>query len=146
MFAFSHKEFVKPDEHTSVFRSAIDAFNIFDLFIEVWKNLKWLFLAVILRRPYVRNPEDAKFDIFDAVNGKRDVAIYGETESYAMLNIPENNRSQDNLGDEYGVPPGLVPGKHNHNEQQSVELERKHLDVKLKPQEYSNTYGADDKV
>jgi hypothetical protein len=146
MFAFSHKEFGKPNEHTSVFRSAVDAFNIFDLFIEVWKNLRWLFLAVILRRPYVRNPEDANFDIFDAVNGKRDVAMYGETESYAMLNVPENNRSQDNLGDEEGVPTSLLPGKHHLHEQESVELERKDLDIKLKPEEYTNTYGADNKV
>lgn len=141
MFAFSHKEFMKPNEHTSVFRAAIDAFNIFDLVFEVWKNLKWLFLAVILRRPYVRNPEDARFDIYDAVNGKRDVAIYGESESYAMLNIPEPNPSQDNLG--YDVPTSLMPGKHHHDEQESVELERKDLDIKLEPQEYVNTYGAD---
>ena len=142
MFAFSHKEFVKPDEHTSVFRSAIDAFNIFDLFIEVWKNLKWLFLAVILRRPYVRNPEDAKFDIFDAVNGKRDAAIYGETESYAMLNI----RSQDNPAEEENLPPSLLPGKHHHNGRQPVGLEHKDLDIKLDSQKYVNTYGVDDKV
>jgi len=146
MFAYSHKEFIKPNEHTSVFRAAVDAFNIFDLVIEVWKNMKWLFLAVILRRPYVRNPEDARFDIYDAVNGKRDVAIYGESESYAMLNIPEANPSQDNLGDEESVPVSLIPGKTHHNEQESVEPERKDVDVKLKPQEYSNTYGADDKV
>lgn len=59
----------------------------------MWKKPKWLFLAVILRRPYVRNPEDAKFDIFDAVNGKRDVAIYS-SESYEMLDIP-NCEEQD---------------------------------------------------
>lgn len=92
---FSHKEFVKPREKTSIFRSAVDAFNILDLWIEVWKNFKWLYRAVILRRPYVRNPEDARFDIYDAVNGKRDVAIYGDTESYAMLNIPSHGEDQN---------------------------------------------------
>jgi hypothetical protein len=147
MFAFSHKEFVKPNEHTSVFKSAVDAFNIFDLFVEVWKNVKWLFLAVILRRPYVRNPEDGKFDIYDAVNGKRDVAVYGDQETYAMLDVPgDRGRSQDNLGDEDGVPPSLFPAGKKHFEDEEEHVESKDLDVKLKPQEYVNTYGSEDKV
>ena len=71
-----------------------------DVWIDVWNNIKWLFEAVLLRRPY-RHPKDAKkFDIFEAMNGKRDIAIYGESESYAMVDIP--NREEPNE-----IPPSL---------------------------------------
>ena len=143
MVAFSHKEFVQPNKHTSVFSSAVDAFNIFDLFVEVYKNLRWLFLAVILRRPYVRNPEDGRFDIYDAVNGKRDVALYGESETHGMLEVP-HNPSQENLRDGESLPPSLQPGKKYRDEPEYVE--RKDLDVQLKPEDYNNTLGVDTKV
>jgi len=71
-----------------------------DVWIEVWKNMKWLFFGVILQRPYVRRPEDAKFNIFEAMNGRRDIAIYGGPESYAMLDIP--NREEPNE-----IPPSF---------------------------------------
>lgn len=139
-FAFSHKEFVIPGKHTSVFRAAVDAFNIFDLFYEVWKNMKWLFLAVILRRPYARAPEDGKFDIYDAMNGKRDVAAYQD--SYAMLDVPHeqtpNETSHTVLDEESALPPSLVAGgargKYKPvDEGQEIQ--------ETKSQEYSNTYG-----
>jgi hypothetical protein len=102
IFAFPYTYFVKPNDHTSTLRAAIDAFNILDLWTEVWKNVKWLFLAVILRRPYIRNPEDARFDIFDAVNGRRDASMYGDQEAYSMLYIPERNYEDE-------VPRSLLP-------------------------------------
>lgn len=115
VFAFSHKGF-KRKQPTSVFRAAVDAFNIFDLFIEVWKTMKWLFLAVILRRPYVRNPEDGKFDIYDASRGKRDIAVYSQVDSYAMIDVPSDHgrATPDPMLDEESrisrIPTGLRAG------------------------------------
>jgi hypothetical protein len=105
MFAFSHKEFVKPGQHTSVMRAAVDAFNIFDLVVEIWKNLKWIWLAIILRRPYARTAQDGRFDVWGAVNGKRDVGAYGHNEAYAMLDVPAYENPPDS-GDADG-PPGV---------------------------------------
>ena len=137
MFAFSHKDFMKKGEHTSIFKSALDAFNIFDLFIEVWRNMRWLFLAVVLRRPYVRNPEDARFDIYDALNGKRDVGVYGNHETYAMLNVPHGIQPQgDEPAPDYesGLPASLAAGKLHHLEGEEVPRDTK---------EYSSAYGDD---
>jgi len=148
MFAFSHKEF-KTKQKTPFFKSAVDAFNIFDLFVEVWKNMKWLWLAVILRRPYIRHPEDGKFDIWDAVNGKRDVAIYGNTESYAMLDIPSDQGREDgsgNIDEESGLPSSLLAGKKYRKEVEDVQTPEEPIpgDTKLEPpREYSNTYGKE---
>jgi hypothetical protein len=144
VYAFSHKEFAVPGKHTSVFRSAVDAFNIFDLFIEVWKNLKWLFTAVILRRPYARQPRDGKFDIYDAVNGKRDVALYGahapQDSSYAMLDIPPtSDRNKHHRADDENNSraPSVAPGT-KMQEYEALEVEEP---KKLKNEGYSNTYG-----
>lgn len=134
MFAFSHREFTKKGEHTNVFKAALDAFNIFDLFIEVWRNLRWLFLAVVLRRPYIRNPEDARFDLYDAVNGKRDLTIYGHHETYAMLTVNQTQPTEPAPYHENSMPASLVAGKGHHLEEDEVSK-----DIK----EYSNTYGEE---
>jgi hypothetical protein len=137
VYAFSHKEFAVPGKHTSVFRSAVDAFNIFDLFVEVWKNLKWLFTAVILRRPYARQPRDGKFDIYDALNGKRDVALYGahasQDSSYAMLDIPTTSDRNNH----HQVDDETAPGT-KMQQYEALEVEEP---KKLKAEGYSNTYG-----
>jgi len=158
MFAFSHKEFLQ-DKKTSVLRSAVDAFNIFDLFIEVWRNMKWLFLAVILRRPYIRRAEDGKFDIFDAMNGKREVAAYGNSEAYAMLDVPSSDRAPEyssNLEEENGsgIPTSLLPGHQKParyddfkvaelEDEESLSRDRTPNRTPNPQQEYSNTYGQD---
>jgi len=147
MFAFSHKDF-KSKQKTPIFKSAVDAFNIFDLFFEVWKNMKWLWLAVVLRRPYARQPEDGKFDIWDAVNGKRDVAIYGNSESYAMLNIPSEQGREDgsgNIDEESGLPSSLMAGKKHRGTPDLEMMEEPESPVtKLgSPPEYSNRYGGE---
>jgi hypothetical protein len=125
----------------------LDAFNIFDLFVEVWKTVKWLFVGVILRRPYVRSPEDGRFDIYDAVNGKRDVGVYGTHDTYAMLDIPSerNGASGNFVADDEGVPSSLMPGKKLRDEDMDI-VEQEAVSPELKPEEYSNTYGADNKV
>lgn len=66
-FAYSHKDFVSrsgmPKRQVSLFRASVDAFNIFDLFVEVGRNLRWFWRAVVLRKRHIRNPEDSRFDI-----------------------------------------------------------------------------------
>jgi len=132
-FAFSYKPFVKPGQHTPFFRSALDAFNIFDLFVEVWKNVRWLFLAVILRRTYIRNPEHETFNIYDAFNGKRNVSVYGRQDEYSKL----DRRGDDERGraSEAEVPLTLLPGK---KEDAQAGEEQEFSD---RIPQYSNTYG-----
>ena len=131
MYAFSHKEFKREGEHTKIFKAALDAFNIFDLFNEVWKNLKWLFGACILRRPYGRQPQEhATFGLYEAMNGKRDVAFYGNRESYAMLDIDRNAPGKD---EEFGVPVSLLAGGRPRESNEYKDYS--------KPEEYSNRYG-----
>jgi hypothetical protein len=144
VWAYSHKEFLVPGKRTPVFRSAVDAFNIFDLFVEVWRNMKWLFLAVILRRPYVRTREDGKFDIYDALNGKRDVGAYGGPDSYAMIDSPPHRHQNPVFRDEEEIPSILVPGgatppngKHYYEEVESQPA------VRPVEKGYTNTYGQE---
>lgn len=146
MFAFSHKEF-KTKQKTPILKSAIDAFNIFDLFVEVWKTMKWLWLAVVLRRPYVRQPEDGRFDIYDAFNGKRDVGIYGNSEAYAMLDIQGREDGSGNIDEESGPPSSLQPGK-NYRKTPDIQIPKEPLSrnaILEPPQEYSSTYGKEKK-
>ena len=78
--------------------------------------MKWLFLGLVLRRPYVRRPEDGKFDIYDAIHGKRDVHAYGQVESYTMLDIPNRGRATPDpmLDEESSMPTSLrVGGNHD---------------------------------
>ena len=134
MFAFSHKEFKREGEHTNVFKAALDAFNVFDLFHEVWKNLKWLFGACVLRRPYARQPQEhATFGLFEAINGKRDVAYYGNRDTYAMLDL---DRHTVTYKDEERGPPGslLAGGKPRDSETDDYKGYQK-------PVEYSSVYG-----
>lgn len=67
LWAYSWKEFVSksgaPKRQVSIFRASVDALNFFDLFIEVGRNLRWFWHAVILRKEHIRHPEDARFDI-----------------------------------------------------------------------------------
>jgi len=109
----------------------LDAFNIFDLFIEVWRNLRWLFLAVILRRPYIRNPESERFNIYDAMRGERQVeSVYGRVGTYAKLDRPgDAGQAED------GMPMSLLPRKHQQEQEPD-----------LSETEYSHTYGRSDKV
>src|SRR5271169_2664020 len=109
MFAFSHKEF-KTEEPTPVFQAAVDAFNIFDLFPEVWRTMRWFFLAIILRRPYVRQVGDGNLDIQGAISGKRDVLPgYGRVDSHPMLDIQDRGRTTPDavLDEEHGIPMSL---------------------------------------
>lgn len=144
VYAFSHKEFAIPGKHTSVFKSAVDAFNIFDLFVEVWKNIKWLFTAVILRRPYACQPHDGKFDIYDALNGKRDVALYGahatQDSSYAMLDIPptSDRTTRHQVDEENNSRAQSVSPSTKMQQYEALEVEEP---KKSKSEEYSNTYG-----
>ncbi|CCG83548.1 Predicted protein [Taphrina deformans PYCC 5710] len=65
-FAYSYKDFVAkagPKRRVSMFMAAVDAFNIFDLFVEVGRNLTWFWHAVILRKDHIRHPADTRFDI-----------------------------------------------------------------------------------
>lgn len=88
-YAYSWKEFVavkgQPKRPVSIFRAAVDALNIFDLFVEVGRNLKWFWFAVILRREHVRNPDDARFDIHAPAEHRAELirqetaAVYGES-------------------------------------------------------------------
>jgi hypothetical protein len=141
VYAFSHKEFAVAGKHTPVFKAAMDAFNIFDLFVEVWKNIKWLFTAVILRRPYARQPQDGKFDIYDALNGKRDVAQYGaHDQSYAMLDIPPppNRNRIHEVDEEAGSrAPSITPST-KMQQYEAIEVEEP---KKLRTEGYLNTYG-----
>lgn len=133
MYAFSHKEFKREGEHTNIFKAALDAFNIFDLFNEVWKNLKWLFGACVLRRPYARQPQQhATFGLYEAMNGERDVAFYGNREDYAMLNLDRNNRGKD---EESALPTSLLAGGSRRYSEADDYRDY------TKPEEYSNRYG-----
>jgi len=143
VFAYSHKEFIEPGKRTLVMHAAVDAFNIFDLFVEVWKNMKWLFQTVILRRPYKRAPEDGKFDIYDAYNGKRDVGAFGGQETYAMIDSPPDHNQVPAFADD-DLPPSLLPGgksppngKHEYEEVESAP------DAQRLEEGYSNTYKQD---
>jgi hypothetical protein len=149
MFAFSHKEF-KKEKPTPVFRAAVDAFNIFDLFPEVWRTAKWFFLAVILRRPYVRQAGDEKFDVHGAFSGNRDVVPeYGGVDSHPMLDIPDRGRATPDglLDEERGIPTSLRAGGNKFREKQSnakmVENTKpEDTDFPLPP-EYSNSFGEE---
>jgi hypothetical protein len=125
MFAFSHKEF-KTEEPTSVFQAAVDAFNIFDLFPEVWRTMRWLFSAVILRRPYARQVGDGKLDIQGAVSGKRDVLPgYGQVDSHPMLDMQDQGRATPDamLDEEHGMPTSLrAGGKKFRDERSNVKM------------------------
>jgi hypothetical protein len=57
-----------------------------DLWVEVWRNAKWIFLAIILRRPYLRSPDEDRFDIWAAMNGTRE---------YAILDVPQENGGEE---------------------------------------------------
>ena len=111
--------------------------------------MKWIWFAVILRRPYARRPEDGRFDIWDALNGKRDVASYGNSESYAMLDIPSDHGREDGSGDndeESGHPSSLLPGGKKHRGTPDLQMMEEPMtgDAKFEPsQEYSNTYGKE---
>lgn len=149
MFAFSHKEF-KTKQPTQVFRAAVDAFNIFDLFPEVWRTTKWFFLAVILRRPYVRQVGDGKLDIQEAFNGKRDVIPgYADVDSHPMLDIPDQGRATPDvmLDDERRVPASLVAGGKKFRDEQSEVKMVENIGPEESefppPPVYSNTYPGD---
>ena len=140
VFAYSHREFFVPGKHTSVFRSAVDAFNIFDLFVEVGRNMKWLWTAVILRRPYVRTQQDQRFDIYDAFNGKRDVGAYGTQESYAMIDSPPQRAGA--YASEEALPASLVAGGRSPSNgrrkgYEGVKLEQR----EILDEGYTNRYG-----
>lgn len=147
MFAFSHKEF--KGQKTSVLKSAVDAFNIFDLFVAVWQNMKWIWFVGILRRPYTGQPDDGRFDIWNAVHGKRDVAIYGGPETYAMLESPSDQGREDasgNIDEEVrGFPSSLLPGKKHRNAPDAQMMEELGpQDATLEPPpQYSSTYGKE---
>jgi hypothetical protein len=151
MFAFSHKEF-KNENSTSVFKAAVDAFNIFDLFPEVWRAAKWFFLAVILRRPYVRQAGDEKFDVHGAFSGNRDVAPgYGEVDSHPMLDIPDRGRATHDalLDEERGIPTSLRAGGNKFRDKPSdvkmVENTKPEGSDFPPPPEYSNSFGEEKK-
>ena len=111
--------------------------------------MKWLWLAVILRRPYIRHPEDGKYDIYDALHGKRDVGIYGQPESYAMLDIHERNGTAPDatVDEESGLPASLMAGRGKKSggtkDVQMVEETKEVQDPEPTHQEYSNTYGSE---
>jgi len=91
-------------------------------------------VTVILRRPYVARPDDGRFNIYDAMNGKRDVAIYGNHETYAMLDVPAGQTAFARDVDEeeaFDKSPYLGP---KAEQPRTSELE----DI---PPQYSNTYG-----
>jgi len=130
-YAFSHKEFKREGENTPMFKAALDAFNIFDLFREVWKNMRWLFGACILRRPYSRQPQEhATFGLYDAMHGKRDLAYYGDRDTYAMIDLDRHNAGKD---EESGPPTSLLAGGKPRDSDESKDYR--------KPVEYSNIYG-----
>jgi hypothetical protein len=130
-YAFSHKEFKGEGEPTPILKAALDAFNIFDLFHEVWKNVKWLFGACILRRPYNRQQEHATFGLYEAVHGKRDLAYYGDRDAYAMLDLDRHNVGKD---EESGPPTSLLAGGKPRDSEDEFKDYRK-------PAEYSSIYG-----
>jgi hypothetical protein len=133
VYAFSHKEFVREGKHTNIFKAALDAFNIFDLFYEVWKNIRWLLGACILKRPYGRQPQQhATFGLFEAMNGKRDVAYYGNRDTYAMLDLDQQVTAKDV---ETGSPGPLLAGDKPRESESDDPKEYR------KPAEYSSLYG-----
>ena len=148
MFAFSHREF-KTEKPTPVFRAAVDAFNIFDLFPEVWRTTKWFFLVVILRRPYIRQEGDGILDIQEAFNGKRDVIPgFGEVDSHPMLDISDRGRTTpDVIDEERGIPASLIAGGKKFRDKQSEVKMMENIgpeDSEFPPPPvYSSTFGED---
>jgi hypothetical protein len=133
-FAFSHKEFFKPGEHTSVMRAAVDSFNIFDLVLEIWKNVKWLFVSVILRRPYTHTSDDGRFDVWGAVNGKRDVGAYGHNETYPMLDLPAYESALDADAGDMEEQSSHVP--------KSLQVPRKYKDIDVEAQSEDSEFDS----
>jgi hypothetical protein len=135
VFAFPWKDFRSPDgQKTNVFKAAVDAFNIFDLFVEVYRNFRWLFGAVVLRRPYTKDHEMDKMDVYGAMMGTRNGAAYGkpDTETYAMLNVPQATEPppQDLDMEASGyVPKSLRPANGKYSDREEEEEE----DVDMKP-------------
>ena len=83
-------------------------------------------------------PTDGRFNIYDAMNGKRDLAIYGNHETYAMLDVPAGQTAFGRDADEEEAfaidkSPYLGP---KAGQPRTSELE----DI---PPKYSNTYGQD---
>jgi hypothetical protein len=146
-FAYSPYEFKKPGIHTPVFKSAVDALNVFDLFIEVYKNLKYLFLNIILRRPYAREPENETFNLQGAFGGKRNLSIYAKQHAYDEIPIRAvKGTDEEALVDEGTIPASLLPGlKRPVFPDDDLASSKEDLGHELKPmkleREYSNTYG-----
>jgi hypothetical protein len=135
VFAYPWKEFRNPDgKKTNVFKAAVDAFNIFDLFVEVYRNFRWLFLAVVLRRPYSKDPDMDRMDVYGAMMGTRNTAGYGkpDTETYAMLNVPQTTEPPpqdiDMEGSGY-VPSSLRPANGKYSDREDEDED----DADLKP-------------
>ena len=53
--------------------------------------------------PYIRNPEDARFDIYGAMNGTRDLASHGNQDTYAMLSVQHARPNEPASDQENGV-------------------------------------------
>jgi hypothetical protein len=159
IFAYPWKEFRDPDgKKTPILKSAIDAFNIFDLCIEIWRNARWVLLAVVLRRPYAKDPEMERMDFYGAMMGTRNTAAYGksETESYAMLNVPDGSGASQHEDEEApgDYPKNLRPAPFKFSDQEDEvdiadESESKPSPLKSDPPAYrdfakdtgySNTY------
>jgi hypothetical protein len=134
-FAYPWKDFRNKDgKKTNVFKAAVDAFNIFDLFVEVYRNFRWLFVAIVLQRPYTKVPEMDRMDVYGAMMGTRNTAAYGktDTETYAMLNIPQATEPppQDIDMESTGyVPSSLRPANGKYSDREDEEED----DADLKP-------------
>lgn len=91
LYAYSWREFIAPTgapkRQTSIFRASVDAFNIFDLFVEVYRNLRWFWKAVVLRQEHIRHPRDARFDIHAPMDHRTELvrqetaAFYGDDDA-----------------------------------------------------------------
>lgn len=102
LWAYSWKEFIStsgaPKRQVSIFRASVDALNFFDLFIEVGRNLRWFWHAVILRKEHIRHPEDARFDIHATHEDRRDL-VRQETEAvYADADGPSEHVALKSAG------------------------------------------------
>jgi len=159
VFAYPWKEFRDPGgKKTNIFKAAVDAFNIFDLFIEVWHNFRWLFVAIVLRRPYPKDPYTERMDLFGAMTGARNTAGYGKAdqESYAMLSVPNAPEPPPlEMDDEAagGYPTSLRPARGKFSDGENDE-ELKPSPTRSDPPAYqaestdtgyTNTYGQDRK-
>ena len=159
VFAYPWKEFCDPHgKKTNIFKAAVDAFNIFDLFIEVWHNFRWLFVAIALRRPYPKDPYVERMDVYGAMTGTRSTAGYGKTdqESYAMLNVPNAPEPAPQEMDEEAAgeyPTILKPARGKYSDRED-EDESKPSPTGSDPPAYrseftnagyTNTYGQDRK-